>query len=271
MQRGVRSSPIPRTAEPGPRRLGRQRACGRPAGTPRGSGRRCRCRTRRRRRRRRPPGRPGRRSSRRGSAGRRRCRTPPCRSWRSPAGRARRRAPRPLPSVTTPRSIDRERGRLALGERRGAVGRGDVDALDQPRHHQRRPAAPTRSPWPSPSARPGSCPARSAGRPPRSRSRVSGSVLPKYAGKPRSWSSPMPSETPASNRLVPDSFAAWEMKAVLHELATAVLSGMSPSALRRVVAVVLELLAVDGDRRRARAPRCRASARRAAGPGCSRS
>ena len=41
----------------------------------------------------------------------------------------------------------------------------------------------------------------------------------------------MPSETPASNRLVPDSFVACEMNAVLHELATAVRSGMSPSAL----------------------------------------
>ena len=60
---------------------------------------------------------------------------------------------------------------------------------------------------------------------------VSGSVLPKYAGKPRSWSRPMPRETAASNRFVPDSFGACEMKAVLHELATAVLNGMSPSAL----------------------------------------
>ena len=81
---------------------------------------------------------------------------------------------------------------------------------------------------------------------------VSGSVLPKYAGKPRSWSSPMPRETAASNRFVPDSFEACEMKAVLHELATAVRSGMSPSALRGVVAVVLELLAVHRDRGGAR-------------------
>ena len=86
-----------------------------PAGTPRGSGRRSRCRTRRRRRRRRPPGHPGRRSSRRGSAGRCRCRTPRSRSSRSPARPGTSSSPRPLPSVTTPRSIDRERGHLGLG------------------------------------------------------------------------------------------------------------------------------------------------------------
>ena len=55
------------------------------------------------------------------------------------------------------------------------------------------------------------------------------------------------------------SLPRWEMKAVLQELATAVRSGMLPSADGRVVVVVLEPLAVDDDRASCTAPRC---------PGC---
>ena len=57
-----------------------------------------------------------------------------------------------------------------------------------------------------------------------------GTTLPKYAGKPRSWSTPMPSEAAASTRACPESFGAWEMNAVLQELASAVRSGIRPIA-----------------------------------------
>ncbi len=71
------------------------------------------------------------------------------------------------------------------------------------------------------------CPIRSAAF---SVSPAGGTTLPKYAGKPRSWSIPMPSDAAASTIDCWSSLPRWEMKAVLHELATAVRSGMLPSA-----------------------------------------
>ena len=55
-----------------------------------------------------------------------------------------------------------------------------------------------------------------------------GTTLPKYAGKPRSWSTPMPSDAAASTTESWPSLPRWEMKAVLQELATAVRNGMLP-------------------------------------------
>ena len=105
---------------------------------------------------------------------------------------------------------------------------------------------PTRSPWPSPSARPGSCPGRSAGPPTRSwtsRARRCRST-PGTRGRGRA-------RCRARHRRrtgrCPRARGACEMKAVLHEFASAVRSGMSPIAPRRVVVVVGERLAVDDD------------------------
>ena len=56
-----------------------------------------------------------------------------------------------------------------------------------------------------------------------------GTTLPKYAGKPRSWSTPMPSEAAASTSASSPSRSACEMMAVLQEFATAVRNGIRPS------------------------------------------
>jgi hypothetical protein len=48
-----------------------------------------------------------------------------------------------------------------------------------------------------------------------------GTTLPKYAGKPRSWSTPMPRVAAASTRSPPPSSVRSLMKAVLQELARA--------------------------------------------------
>ena len=72
-------------------------------------------------------------------------------------------------------------------------------------------------PWPIMSA------AASVGEP-------AGGTLPKYAGKPRSWSTPSPRAAAASPSALAPSRSAWEMKAVLQELASAVRSGIRPIA-----------------------------------------
>ena len=55
-------------------------------------------------------------------------------------------------------------------------------------------------------------------------------VVVKYAGKPRSWSTPSPRAAAASPSALEPSRSAWEMKAVLQELASAVRSGIRPIA-----------------------------------------
>jgi len=54
---------------------------------------------------------------------------------------------------------------------------------------------------------------------------------PKYAGKPVSWSTPKPSAAAASASAPPVILERSEMKAVLHELATACFNVISPSRL----------------------------------------
>ena len=130
-------------------------------------------------------------------------RTPRCRSWRSPGGRGRRPAARRCPMVTTPRSIAAQRGGLRSPMSRcasaGTSTSTDVDQRGAP------PCArpgPRRSRWPSPSVRPRIVPwPIMCGRAPRCRLR-SAVTCPKYAGKPRSWSMPRPSEAAASARSV---------------------------------------------------------------------
>ena len=69
------------------------------------------------------------------------------------------------------------------------------------------------------------CPIRSAAA---SVSEAGGGTCPKYDGKPRSWSTPRPSDAAASARSPRPSRPRSEMKAVLQELATAVRSGIRP-------------------------------------------
>ena len=70
------------------------------------------------------------------------------------------------------------------------------------------------------------CPMRSAAA---SVSEAGGGTWPKYAGKPRSWSTPAPSEAAASARSPRPTLSRDEMKAVLHEFATASRSVIVPS------------------------------------------
>ena len=158
-----------------------------------------------------------------------------------------------------------QRRRLAAGQRLLGRRLGRVGVRQQPGHdglalHHRGGHG-----RPSPSARPAPCPGRSATPPSRS-PRPGAGTEPKYAGKPRSWSSPRPSAAAARVRSASPSFSCWEISAVLQEFATAVRSGMSPSAAGRVVVVVLEALAVHGQRRRCRAPGRSASPRPASAP-----
>ena len=51
---------------------------------------------------------------------------------------------------------------------------------------------------------------------------------PKYAGKPMSWSTPRPRDAAASATSACETAARCPMKAVLHELATAVENGIRP-------------------------------------------
>ncbi len=53
-------------------------------------------------------------------------------------------------------------------------------------------------------------------------------IEPRYAGKPRSRSTPNPREAAAEARAAWSTLACWEMNAVLHEFATAVVSGIWP-------------------------------------------
>ena len=57
-----------------------------------------------------------------------------------------------------------------------------------------------------------------------------GTTLPKYAGNPRSWSTPIPSVAAASTRSWEPSLVRSLMKAVLQELASAVASVIRPFA-----------------------------------------
>ena len=181
-----------------------------------------------------------------GAQRRRRRRTRRCRSWRSPGRRGRRRAPPRCREVTTPRSISRS-WPTSPDPSAGTSGLLDL-VVDAPATGARScPTAPRRSRSPSPSARRAPCPARSCRPPPRSPD-CAGGTCPKYDGKPRSWSTPRPSEAAASARSPRPSRSRSSMKAVLQELATAVRSGMRPEPAGGVVVVVLELLAVDHGR-----------------------
>jgi len=57
---------------------------------------------------------------------------------------------------------------------------------------------------------------------------ASAGIEPRYAGKPRSRSTPNPSAAAAEARAAWSTLVCWEMNAVLHEFATAVVSGICP-------------------------------------------
>ena len=57
---------------------------------------------------------------------------------------------------------------------------------------------------------------------------LASTTSPKYAGKPRSWSTPSPSEAAACFSEFVSSWSRWEMNAVLHELASASSKVISP-------------------------------------------
>ena len=71
------------------------------------------------------------------------------------------------------------------------------------------------------------CPIRSAAP---SVSEPAGGAEPKYAGKPRSWSTPSPSAAAASVSVFRSSRSRCPITAVLQELAIAVRNGIRPSA-----------------------------------------